>query len=278
MRARRARTITVVGSINVDLVVHSARLPRPGETVIGGELSIGAGGKGANQAVAAARLGADVRMVGCVGDDEHGRLALAALSAAGVDIAGVRTVHKPTGVALVMVDADGRNLISVAPGANADTRAEGRHDILLMQLETPFHLPRAQLVILNPAPARRVPLVGVDVVVPNEHEAEELTGETAPEAQKLALERMGAGRAIITRGARGVYDGAHHPAFEVAALDTVGAGDAFAGALAAALALEVEDPLRFAQAAAALSVTRRGAQSAPGRAEVEAFLAQRGAE
>jgi ribokinase len=176
-------------------------------------------------------------------------------------------------VAIIAVDGDGHNQISVALGANECVRHEGEHDLLLTQLETPWALPRARTVVLNPAPARAgLELAGVDVVIPNEHEARQLTGEEDPERQRARLEALGARRAIVTWGARGVYDGAWHPAFAVDVVDTVGAGDAFVGAFVAALAEEHPEPLRLAQAAAALSVGRPGAMSAPARAEVEAFL------
>jgi ribokinase len=266
------RAITVVGSLNLDLVVSGAPLPRAGETVVGGAFRASPGGKGANQAVAIARLGGDARFVGCVGDDAFGRAARAALVAAGVDVSGLRVVAKPTGVALVVVDADGQNQISVALGANDDVRHDGRHDVVLTQLETPA----AELVVLNPAPARDVDLAGVDWVVPNELEARQLTGQTDPARQKAALEARGARHALITLGARGVFDGALRPAFRVRAVDTVGAGDAFVGAFTLALAEGWPDPVRFAQAVAALQVTRPGAQSVPNREETLAFLARAG--
>ncbi len=277
------RTISVLGSVNIDLVVRAKRIPAEGETVGGGEFERHFGGKGANQAVAAAALGARVRFFGCVGDDENGAAARANLVARGVDARGLRTVAGATGVALILVDAQGRNSIALAPGANERFRPAGTHDIAVLQLETPFALPTAKLVILNPAPApsRKLSLRGVDVVIPNEIEAEQLTGHKDPRKAVQSLERMGAGRAIVTLGARGVWCGGEagesgpQPAFRVRALDTTGAGDAFVGAFAAALALGHANPVRFAQAAAALKVARRGAQNVPSRAEVEALLARR---
>jgi ribokinase len=291
------RTIAVIGSINIDLVVVTERLPREGETVLGHDYRVVCGGKGANQAIAAARLGARVHMVGCVGRDEYGRLALRNLEANGVGVRAVRTVPGATGVALIVVDDRGRNLIAVAPNANAHVRVPRRpFDVVVMQLETPYARPQARLFILNPAPANlealrggaggpggahgtRRPLEGVDIVVPNEHEAERLTGERDPARAARALQRLGARRALITLGERGVYDGgegrgdgAYRPAFRVKPVDTVGAGDAFIGALAAAIAEEHPDPVAFAQAAAALKCTRPGAQNVPPRAEVERFL------
>lgn len=266
------REVTVVGSVNMDLVVHGAPLPRPGETVVGGEFRVSPGGKGANQAAAVAAMGVPVRFEGCVGDDAWGALARRALEERGVNVDALRTVDRPTGVALIAVDAQGRNQISVALGANELVRHEGEHDLLLTQLETPYTRPRARTVVLNPAPAGPVDLTGVDFVIPNEHEAEALTGETVPARQKAALEERGAACAIVTLGERGAFDGALRPAFEVRAVDTVGAGDAFVGAFVAALAEGRDDPVHFAQAAAALQVQRLGAMSPPTRAEVEAFL------
>ncbi len=270
------RTLTVAGSVNVDLVVRGAPLPRPGETVTGGSFEVLPGGKGANQAVAAARAGAAVRFLGCVGDDEYGRRARETLEEEGIDASGLTVVEAATGVAIIAVDPEGRNQISVAPGANALLRLEGRHDLLLTQLETPWTRPQADFLILNPAPARAVELDGVDVVLPNEIEAEQLTGERDPERQARALVALGARRAIVTLGAQGVFDDALRPAFEVPVVDTVGAGDAFAGAFAAAVAQDLDDPVRFAQAAAALSVGRRGARSAPTRGEIETLLDDEG--
>ena len=269
------RELTVVGSINVDLVVQGERLPEPGETVIGGTFRRSPGGKGANQAVAAAALGVAVRFEGCVGEDEHGAWLRSELRARGVDSAGLRTVEAPTGVALILVDAQGENVISVASGANEELRARGEYDLLLTQLETPYSRPTARTLILNPAPARSISVEGVDWLLPNEVEAEQLSGENTLERQHAALLAAGARQVVITLGARGVYDGQLHPAFEVDAVDTVGAGDTFAGAFAAALAEGHSDPLRFAQAAAALAVTRVGAQSGPDRSALEVFLAER---
>jgi ribokinase len=195
-----------------------------------------------------------------------------------VDVRGLRTVAGPTGVALILVDREGRNSIALAPGANARFRPTGAHDIALLQLETRFERPRCKTLILNPAPARRISLRGVDFVIPNELEAEQLTGHKNPRRAVLALERMGAGRAIVTLGERGVWCGGDRgesgprPAFRVRARDTTGAGDCFVGAFAAALAEGHPDPVLFAQAAAALKVGRRGAQGVPRRAEVERML------
>jgi ribokinase len=274
------RSIVVVGSINIDLVVRADALPRAGETVLGRAFQVLCGGKGANQAVAAARLGGRVRMVGCVGSDEYGRMAKANLAKHHVGIRAVRTVAGSTGVALIVVDGAGRNIIAVAPNANTQVRMPRRPlDIVVTQLETAYALPRAGCFILNPAPARpeslhgrgRRPLAGVDFVIPNEHEAEALTGYRDPARAARALVRLGARHAIITLGERGVFDGTagrRLPAFKVRMMDTVGAGDAFVGAFAVAIAGGHPDPVRFAHAAAALKCTRRGAQSGPSRVEV----------
>jgi ribokinase len=266
------RVVTVIGSVNVDLVVRAEKLPREGETVLGREFSALYGGKGANQAVAAARLGAPVRFVGCVGDDEYGRAARQNLADFGIDVRRLRTVRGHTGIALIVVDDRGRNLITVAPGANSRAKARVSCDIALLQLETPYVRPRANLLILNPAPARAMSLKGIDVVVPNELEAEQMTGERDPGKAARALLRMGARRAIITLGERGVFDRRLRRAFRVKPVDTVGAGDAFVGAFAAGLALSLPDPVQFAQAAAALKVMRHGAQNVPSLKEVEQFL------
>jgi ribokinase len=280
------RTITVIGSINIDLVLVGDRLPRPGETVLGRDFRVVPGGKGANQAVAAARLGASVRFVGCVGDDDYGRLARRNLAGHGIDVRGVRTIRRThTGIALIMLDCDGRNLIGVGPGANRHVVCRRRCDVAVTQLETPWRLPVARFVILNPAPAnvgmliasartRRGALRGVDAVIPNEVEAEQLTGRRNPARAAEALRKMGAQRVIITLGERGVYADGYQPAFRVTSVcDTVGAGDAFVGAFAAAMAEGHADPVRFAQAAAALKCTRPGAQNVPSRAEVERLVA-----
>jgi ribokinase len=266
------RTITVIGSVNIDLVSIGDRLPRVGETVLGREFRIVPGGKGANQAIAAAKLGAHVRFVGCVGNDDYGCIARENLKQYGIDIRRLRTVPAHTGVALIMLDRHGRNLISVAPGANTHVKVTGRHDIVLTQLETPYARPNARLVILNPAPAKKVALRGVDVLIPNQIEAEQLSGERDPRKAARVLQRLGAQRVIITLGERGVFDGEFRPAFKIVPCDTVGAGDTFVGAFAAALAENHPDPVAFAQAAAALKCTRPGAQNVPSRKQVERLL------
>jgi ribokinase len=298
----------VVGSLNADLVARVARLPAAGETVAGRELAVFPGGKGANQAVAAARLGAPVRMVGRVGDDENGRRLRQSLDAAGVDTGGVCVdAGAPTGAALIATDDAGRNQIVVVQGANgrvspADVERERQAfagaGFVLVQLEIPLdavaaalRLGRAAgaLAILDPAPAgpeARGLLGSADYVTPNESELAALaeTAGSGESEQALAgrLVELGARRVVAKLGARGALlvtrGGVRRwPAFAVAAVDTTAAGDAWNGAFAAALGAGADEDAagRFACAAAALSVTRAGAQpSLPRRAEVEALLAR----
>ncbi len=301
--------VLVIGSANVDFTVAVPRLPREGETVSGGTLHVGYGGKGANQAVAARRLGAEVRFVGCVGQDTNGDQIADRLAQEGIPTDGlIRVAEAATGVALLVVDVEGRNQIAVAPGANRQLLPElaGRHaplvtwaGVLLCQLEIP--IPTVQwalttarehtaVTILNPAPARPLPdtvLSLVDCLTPNAGEAEILSGiavegpETATRAAQQLLAR-GVKRVIVTLGTQGVLfcDGSsalHFPAFPVTAVDTTGAGDTFNGALAVGLAAGGmwEQAIPLANAAAALACTKRGAQaSLPGRSDVEAFLRQ----
>lgn len=306
--AVRPPPVLVVGSSNTDLVVRLARLPGPGETVLGGAFARAAGGKGANQAVAAARAGGAVTFVARVGRDAEGRQALAGFAAAGIHVRYVvRDPRRPSGVALILVGQGGENCIAVAAGAN-DQLAPGdvrraaaafrRARLLLLQLETPLPtvLAAAELaqaagvpVVLNPAPACPLPprlLRKLYLLTPNEHEAEQITGlpihseATAAQAADWLLSR-GVQNVILTLGARGAYVATatlrqRIPGFRVKAMDTTGAGDVFNGALAVALA--EGQPLlaaaRFANAAAAISVTRFGAQpSAPARREILTLLA-----
>jgi ribokinase len=289
----------------MDLVVPVERHPKPGETVIGGDLQRFPGGKGANQAVAAARLGARVRMVGRVGLDEHGAQLLRSLENEGVDIMGVQKVGTPTGVALIGVDVRGQNAIIVAPGANARLGPDDLNPerfagagVVVLQLETPLEtvqraaeLGRAAgaVVLLNAAPAQELPaelLAATDVLVVNEFEAAQVAGAAEPTGpeEALALARELAQRVpvvVVTLGSRGlVWAGAegegHLPAFEVEAVDTTAAGDAFVGGLAAALAAgnPLEEALRFGSAAGALAATGLGAQtSLPTLREVGRLLA-----
>ena len=282
-------------------------MPRPGETVTGGTLLVSRGGKGANQAVAARRLGAEVRLLACIGDDPSGREIRAALEHEGIGVAGVSTTDRAaTGTALIVVDAEGQNAIAVAPGANweltvemAERRAEDLAwaDIVLCQLETPLPTVawalgegrrRGRVTLLNPAPMRDeahalIPLA--DYLTPNETETESLSGIAVRDAESAAaaartLRSRGAGTVIVTLGARGALacaaDGlVRAPALPVAVVDTTAAGDAFNAGLAVALgeARALSDALRFASAAAALACTRRGAQpSLPRRDEVLTLL------
>jgi ribokinase len=299
--------ILVVGSANVDFAVAVSRLPRPGETVSEGDLLVNNGGKGANQAVAARRLGADVRFIGCVGEDAQGRAVRAALEAEGVGVAGLAsTSTAATGTALIIVDAEGRNLIAVAPGANralTSAQVEDRKDdfswaqVVLCQFETPLATVatalhearrRGAVTVLNPAPVpdgeiTLWPLV--DYVTPNESEAERLSGVavadlTSAERAGSALRDRGAGAAIVTLGAAGALAVSRSgvdrvEAFAVGVVDTTAAGDAFNAGLAVALAegRPLRTALAFASVAAALACTRRGAQdSLPRRSEVDARL------
>ena len=296
-------TVCVVGSLNMDLVVKAPRLPRVGETVSGGTFGAYPGGKGANQAVAASRLGAQVAMVGAVGGDDFGRRLRDGLRQDDIDITHVRTEPAAaTGVALITVDAEGRNSIVVASGANMRVTAadveEARDritgaQVVLLQLEVPLdtvaaaaHLGHAAgaLVCLDPAPAAPVPdqlYALVDVIDPNEIEAQVLTGveirSTADAARAAeALRARGPRMVVIKMGEKGAFylsaeGGGHVPAAPVRAVDTTAAGDAFAGALGVALGegRALPDAVMFATWTAGLKVTRMGAQpSMPRRAEV----------
>ena len=302
------KPIVVLGSSNTDMIVKAARIPRPGETVIGGAFSMAAGGKGANQAVAAARAGGQVAFVARVGDDLFGRQARDGFVSDGIDVTHVHgDAANPSGVALIVVDAGGENSITVASGANAELSPKDAAaaseliagaGVLVMQLETPLATVRAAAsiahknnvpVILNPAPARALDdelLTHIDVLTPNETETELLTGVTVSDEKDAAsaaevLHSRGVETIIVTLGNRGVYASSEKfsgmiPAFRVEAVDTTAAGDVFNGALAVALVegRPLEDAVRFASAAAALSVTRLGAQpSAPKRDEIDSFSA-----
>lgn len=291
--------VLVVGSLNVDLVVRVAQLPQAGATASGGDLSRHHGGKGGNQAVAAARLGAAATFVGAVGDDEMGRAAVAALGDEGVDTAHVATVAHPTGVALIVVDEAGQNMIAVASGANAaldaqtvagalDRLAPTPDDVVLVSREVPADAVRAALAagraagattVLNPAPAggldrdtRRL----ADWLTPNETELAVISGTSlAVEAAPLLLEDGSTRWLAVTLGAAGAVmaersgEPAAFAAPAVDAVDTTGAGDAFNGALAAMLAAgrEPADAVRRAVVAASLSTRRAGAREAMPTAE-----------
>ena len=315
--------VIVVGSVNVDLVARAERLPAPGETVTGAAYSEHDGGKGANQAVAAARLGASVAFVGAVGRDAFGERARGALESEGVDLGGLVEVEAPTGVALILVDARGENLISVASGANAALTREHiadalerlrptEGDVVLVSHEIPTGTAREALraglaagatTILNPAPATGIDrsLFGLaDVVVPNRLELASIAandarsdgraagaaGRPMDAARKLLLptsEGPGVRRAVIvTLGADGAVvvttsgDPVDLPAPRVLAVDAVGAGDTFAGALAAGLAsgLDLEEAAQRAVVTAAISTEQEGAREGmPTRTELDAYLA-----
>lgn len=301
--------IVVVGSLNMDIVAVSPRLPQPGETVMGTDYLNQPGGKGANQAYAAAKLGGDVAMLGRVGADEHGRRMLANLEAVGCDVAGVQAMEGASGVALIFVSETGQNSIVVVPGANyryqpADLRMDEHRladaQYLLLQLEIPLETVtmaaraarrQGARVILDPAPApQSIPaglLRAVDIITPNEAEAARLVGSPAralnrEEARDIArqLRGDGIGIVIIKLGEQGCLlaegeDATLIPAPRVHAVDTTAAGDVFNAALAVAYCEGASSPdaCRFAVHAAALSVTQLGAQrSMPDRVELGAFM------
>lgn len=303
------KPIIVFGSINMDLVTRTPRLPIVGETLKGYEFFTAAGGKGANQAVASAKLGVPTHMVGRVGNDEFGHQLLSSLQAVGVQIDGVVVDEKTqSGVAVITVDDVGENHIIIIAGANGcldqtDVKRLSSHlpnaAALLMQLEIPMSVVTlaAQAahsagvpVILDPAPAQDIPselYPLVDIITPNQLEASQLVGfpvegqETAAQASAILRER-GVGSAIVKLGAQGVFCSTAEetffvPAFPVQAVDTVAAGDAFNGALAAALAQgrRLSEAVVWGAAAGALCVTKMGAQPAmPNRQMFEAFLKQ----
>jgi ribokinase len=299
--------ILVVGSSNTDMIIKLDRIPRPGETILGGAFVTAAGGKGANQAVGAARAGGQVTFIARVGRDMFGDQAVAGFVKDGINVDYVtRDKTNPSGVALIFVAKDGENSIAVAGGANAklspaDVRkakaAFAGASVLVMQLETPLETVQAAAdlaakagvrVIVNPAPAQPLPdklLNRVSILTPNETEAELLTGiavkdDVSAAAAATKLRARGVRTVIITLGARGAFVATESgeqlvPGFKVKAVDTTAAGDIFNGALAVALAegKPLELAVRFANAAAAISVTRLGAQpSAPTRREIERFL------
>lgn len=298
-----AKNIVVVGSSNTDMILKVNRIPRPGETILGGEFLTAAGGKGANQAVAAACAGGSVSMVARVGRDMFGERAVAGLVEKGICVDHVTQDDAPSGVALIFVAADGENSIGVGGGANArlsPSDVQNAKDkfasagVVVLQLETPLETVQAAaelgrasgaIVILNPAPAQELPdelLTNVTIITPNETEVELLTGIAVTDDASCrraadALLARGVVTVIITLGARGAYRATTDsqqliPGFHVTPVDTTAAGDTFNGALAVAIAerLPMEDAIRFANAAAAISVTRFGAQpSAPSRKEIE---------
>jgi ribokinase len=299
--------ILVIGSSNTDMIIKLDRIPRPGETLLGGEFAMLAGGKGANQAVGAARAGGAVTFIARVGKDMFGRQAVAGFERDGINVDHVcYDRSSPSGVALIFVARNGENSIAVASGANnnlspADIKkaaaAFRSARALVMQLETPLATVQAAaelaakaglLIVLNPAPARELPrtlLKRVSILTPNETEAELLTGvkvmdEATAKRAAAKLLAQGVKTVVITLGAKGALAASGSqaqlvPGFKVKAVDTTAAGDIFNGALAVALTegQPLLSAVRFANAAAALSVTRLGAQpSAPWRREIDRFL------
>jgi ribokinase len=298
--------IVVVGSSNTDMILKLERIPKPGETILGGEFVTAAGGKGANQAVAAAMAGGAVTFIARVGRDMFGEQAVAGFVASGINVDHVQRDKIPSGVALIFVAKDGENSIGVGGGANgklspADVKkakaAFAAASGVIMQLETPLETVQAAadlahakgaMVILNPAPAQKLPdalLKKISILTPNETEAELLTGikvtdDTSCAKAADALLRKGVQTVIITLGSRGSYVATSKskqlvPGFKVKPVDTTAAGDTFNGALAVALAegKSMYEAVRFANAAGAISVTRMGAQpSAPKRSEIEKVL------
>lgn len=302
----KPKRIVVVGSSNTDMVIRTNRMPRPGETVLGGNFMMNQGGKGANQAVAAAKLGGDTTFVAKVGDDIFGRQTVELLRKVGIDTTYVGvSANCPSGVALINVDASGENSIAVASGANADLlpadidaaeEAIASASLIIMQLETPVetvaHAARIARkhgvkVILNPAPAPREPLpasllADVDIIIPNKTEAELISGVEITDSESElrainAIHAMGVPTVIFTLGSKGALicengDCELIPSFKVAPVDTTAAGDTFCGALCVALSedMPMRRAIEFANKAASITVTRMGAQhSIPTRDEVD---------
>lgn len=304
---KKAEKLVVLGSINADHILNLNNFPTPGETVIGQDYQVAFGGKGANQAVAAGRSGADITFIACVGSDSTGREINQQLASDGIDTSAIYAIaDTTTGVALIFVNSDGENVIGIHAGANASLTPAlvqqqeqkiSEAAVLLMQLESPLEtvLAAAKMahqhqtkVILNPAPACELSdelLSLLYMITPNETEAEKLTGirvETDEDAARAAdvLHKKGIDIVIITLGSRGVWlsnkgRGQRIPGFRVKAIDTIAAGDTFNGALVTALLEDkpMETAIRFAHAAAAIAVTRKGAQpSVPWRDEIDLFL------
>ncbi|WP_059173710.1 ribokinase [Bacillus sp. FJAT-27445] len=289
------KKITVIGSINMDLVTKVSRIPKVGETVTGEAFYTIPGGKGANQAVAAARLGADVSMIGCVGDDGFGRELISKLQLESIDTSRVAVASgTSTGIASITLSG-GDNSIIVTPGANYHVTPQfvaeheaaiAESDIILLQLEIPMETVRVAAalakkhrvkVILNPAPFKEIPLdllKDADFLTPNEHEQQHLLNSLGDGMGKEFIKKC-----IVTQGSKGVTINKNGlediPGYRVEAVDTTGAGDTFNGALAFALSegLKLKEACQFANAAAALSVTKLGAQGGmPTRTEVEDFM------
>jgi ribokinase len=302
-----SKKIVVIGSSNTDMIIKLKKIPRPGETVIGGKFSTASGGKGANQAVAAVRAGGKVVFIGKVGKDMFGERAIEGFKSYGLKTNNIiKDENEPSGVALIFVDDKGENSIAVASGANAYLSPQNVKDnadiiakaeILLVQLETPLNTIETAVyiaaennikVILNPAPARKLSkalLKNVSIITPNETEAELLTGisiknQSDVEDAAIKLKEFGVETVIITLGSKGsfvlskTFTGVV-PAFRVKAVDTTAAGDVFNGALAVAISekKELKKAVEFASAAAALAVMKLGAQtSTPSREEIEKML------
>jgi ribokinase len=299
--------VVVIGSYNTDLTIKTGRIPRPGETIIGGIFSEGGGGKGANQAVAAARAGADVSFIARVGNDALGRVGVNRLIDEKIDTRFIFLDNDvPTGVAFIVVDERGENSIVVASGANArlspsdiDTAQDEIFSagVLLVQLESPIEAIRAAIkksherdtiVILNPAPAQSLEqnlLQEIDIITPNKVEAEMITGIKVTDEESLRsivkkFFEYGIKNVLITLGSKGVFAGLPDimkfiPAFKVSPIDSTGAGDVFSGSLAAFISegMPIEKAIKLASASASISVTRMGAQrSAPDRMEIENFI------
>ena len=296
--------IVVIGSCNTDMVINTERLPQPGETIIGGNFFMNAGGKGANQAVAAARLGGRGSFMAKVGNDHFGTRSIEQYRNEGIDVEHILVDgDHPSGVALIMVDAKGENCIAVASGANALLRPEDidkatdtieRGDIVLMQLETPLETveyasriarEKGKKVILNPAPALHLPeslLNNLYMIIANETETEYISGIKITDMDSICraadiISSRGVENVVITLGSKGAFvkeNGAYHqvPAIKVKAVDATAAGDTFCGALCVALAegKDILEAVEFANRCASVTVTRLGAQSSlPYRSEID---------
>ncbi len=293
--------IIVLGSINIDLTTTAAEIPKPGETVIGESFAQHAGGKGANQAVCAARLGAEVVFLGKVGSDAYGDFMLREMAQSGVDVSRVERCDAHTGLAAISVDAKGRNCIIVVPGANfmVDTAYVERHrdaiercDMILAQHETPiaateraFQIAKAagRTTLLNPAPAAplsEVMILHTDILVPNEHELARISGMRCDSIEEITqaaqtLREKGISRVLVTLGKDGVYFGKMlFPAFAAEAVDTTAAGDCFLGGFATAFVQnrDLAEAIQNGQIAASYSVRHKGAQSSmPAKAQFEEY-------